>query len=49
MTFVVKKYKGDSVNFKHFEEIIQHFEKQKQTSNEEVKPHNKFEHFAVLK
>ena len=36
MSLVVRKYKGDAVNYKHFEEIIKHFEKLKQPSNEEV-------------
>ena len=36
MGAVVKKYKGDAVSFKQFEEIIKYFEKQKQPSREEV-------------
>jgi len=36
MGAVVKKYKGDAVSFKQFEEIIKYFEKQKQPSREEI-------------
>ena len=36
MSSVVKKYKGNGVSFKQFEEIIQHFERQQKPSSEEV-------------